>query len=147
MGNLNRYISMSSEFVWDPAKLALQVDSMDAEHRRLIELMNRLQQLFSDNAPAADQGKAFAALADFTQRHFQHEEAYMESVGYPGIAVHKGVHRNLMEKVNEHAKLFKQNGKFTDALFQFLHMWLRAHICGVDRKYAVHAHAQKVANG
>jgi len=138
---------MSTEFVWDPDKLALQVDSMDAEHRRLIDLMNRLQQLFLAGAPAVEQGKAFAALADFTQRHFQHEEAYMESVGYPGIAVHKGVHRNLMEKVNEHAKSFKQTGKFTEALFQFLHMWLRAHICGVDKKYAAHAQQKQVANG
>jgi len=138
---------MSTEFVWDPAKLALQVEPMDAEHRRLIELMNRLQQLFLADAPATEQGKAFAALADFTQRHFQHEEAYMENVGYPGIVVHKGVHRNLMEKVNEHAKAFKQTGKFSEALFQFLHMWLRAHICGVDRKYATHAHEKQAANG
>ena len=138
---------MASEFVWDPATLALNVDSMDSEHRRLIELMNRLQQLFLDGAPAVEQGKAFAALADYTQRHFEHEEAYMQSVGYPGLAVHKGVHRNLLEKVNEHAKGFKQNGKFSEALFQFLHMWLRAHICGVDKKYATHVHAQKVANG
>jgi hemerythrin len=138
---------MSAEFVWDAEKLGLDVESMDEEHRRLVELMNRLQHLFQEGAPAAEQGKAFAALADFTQRHFQHEEAYMESVGYPGIAVHKGVHRNLMEKVNEHAKGFKQTGKFSEALFQFLHMWLRAHICGVDKKYAVHAHSKQVANG
>jgi hemerythrin len=133
---------MSSEFVWDPSKLALKVEPMDAEHRRLIDLMNRLQQLFLEGAPSAEQGKAFAALADFTQRHFQHEEAYMESVGYPNLAVHRGVHRRLMEKLNEHARVFKQNRAFSAALFEFLHMWLRAHICGIDMKYAdfVHSH-------
>jgi hemerythrin-like metal-binding protein len=137
---------MSTEFVWDPDKLALHVEPMDAEHRRLIELMNRLQQLYLKGAPAVEQGKAFAALAEFTQRHFEHEEAYMLSVGYPGLNVHKGVHRNLMEKLNEHAVGFRQNKEFTEPLFQFLHMWLRAHICGVDMKYAAHAHCAKVAS-
>jgi hemerythrin len=56
------------------------------------------------------------------------------------------VHRNLMEKLNEHAVGFRQNKEFTEPLFQFLHMWLRAHICGVDMKYAAHAHCAKVAS-
>lgn len=138
---------MSTEFVWDPARLALNVDEMDGEHRRLIELMNRLQKLYIDLAPAAEQGKAFAALADFTKRHFEHEEAYMERVGYPGLRIHQGVHRNLMSRLNEHALEFRQGGRFSDGLFVFLHMWLRSHICGVDMKYADHVHAAGVAAG
>lgn len=138
---------MSTDFVWDPTKLALNVDEMDAEHRRLIGLMNQLHQLFDRKAPAVEQGKAFAALADYTVNHFKHEEAYMQRVGYPGLAVHQGVHRNLLAKLNEHAASFKQNRSFSDALFVFLHMWLRSHICGVDMKYATHVHAAKAANG
>ncbi len=136
---------MSSDFIWDPAKLALNVEEMDAEHRRLIDLMNRLQQVVNRGAPAVDQGKAFAALADFTERHFMHEEAYMTRVGYPGLGVHQGVHRNLMAKLNQHARQFKDSGAFTNDLFVFLHMWLRAHICGVDTKYAAHVHAAEAA--
>jgi hemerythrin-like metal-binding protein len=138
---------MSVDFIWDAAKLALNVEPMDGEHRQLIELMNRLQHLYLKGAPAVDQGKAFAALANFTLYHFEHEEAYMQGVGYPGLAVHMGVHRNLMNKLNDHAKGFKQSGAFNDGLFRFLHMWLWAHICGVDTKYAAHAHARKVSNG
>lgn len=136
---------MCSEFVWDPAKFSLHVEPMDAEHRRLVELMNRLQRLYLDRAPAFDQGKAFAALADCTQKHFQHEEAYMESIGYSNLAVHRAVHKSLMDKLNEHARGFKQNKVFTEALFQFLHMWLKAHICGIDMKYANYAHSLEEA--
>lgn len=136
---------MSNEFTWDPAKLGLDVAEMDNEHHRLIDLMNKLGRLHASGAPATEQGKAFAALADFTLQHFQHEEAYMQRIGYPGLAVHQGVHRNLMEKINAHAKDFKQNRRFSDELFVFLQMWLRSHICGVDRKYADHAHTKQVA--
>jgi hemerythrin-like metal-binding protein len=108
---------------------------------------DRLHQLFHGNAPAVEQGKAFAALADYTQSHFKHEEAYIQRVGYPDLAVHQGVHRNVIGKLNEHAAWFKQNRVFRDDLFVFLHMWLRSHICGVDMKYAAHVHAAKAANG
>jgi hemerythrin len=59
--------------------------------------------------------------------------------------VHQGVHRNLLAKINSHALEFRNSGKFSDALFVFLHMWLRAHICGVDRKYADHVHARQAS--
>lgn len=133
---------MSQPFVWDAARMALNVAEMDGEHRRLIDLMNKLQALHEAGAPAADQGKAFAALADFTQKHFAHEEAYMARVGYPGLAVHQGVHRNLMAKINEHALHFRDHRQFSPDLFAFLHMWLRSHICGVDMKYAAHVNGE-----
>lgn len=138
---------MLRDFAWDPVKLALDVAAMDTEHQRLIDLMNRLQELYTSGAPAAEQGKAFAALADYTVRHFKDEEAYMASIGYPALALHQGVHRRLLENINAHAVEFRTNRRFTDELFAFLHMWLRSHICGVDRKYADHAHSRRVANG
>lgn len=137
---------MLREFVWDPDKLALGVKAMDDEHQQLIRLMNHLQKIYLDGAPAQEQGKAFAALADYTVRHFQDEEAYMEKMGYPDITVHKGVHRNLLKQVTAHAQSFKATGAFTDELFAFLNMWLRSHICGIDRKYADHVHQRHVAS-
>lgn len=138
---------MSSEFVWDPSRLALNVEEMDAEHRHLIELMNRLHQLVDGGAPAVLQGKAFAALADYTEKHFRHEEAYMRQIGYPDLEIHQGVHRKLMGKLNAHALSFKQTGHFGDDLFSFLHMWLRSHICGIDSRYAAHVHTAAAVGG
>lgn len=137
---------MSESFIWDQGSLGINIQEMDAEHRQLVDLMNRLHQLYDAGAPTDAQGKAFAALANFTERHFQHEEGYMRSIGYAGLIVHQGVHRHLLDKLNDHARAFKQTGRFGDDLFVFLHMWLRAHICGIDTKYAAHALARKVAN-
>jgi hemerythrin-like metal-binding protein len=137
---------MIRDFVWDPSKLALNVAEMDAEHLQLIDLMNRLQKLYTGGAPAGVQGKAFAALAEYTVKHFRDEEAYMQRIGYPGLAVHQGVHRHLLTKINQYAISFKETGAFTDELFAFLHMWLRSHICGIDMQYANHVHGgQKVS--
>ncbi len=131
---------MSDYFHWDAAKLSLDVAEMDREHQVLIGHMNTLHRLYESKAPAADQGKAFTTLADYTVKHFADEERYMEKVGYPGLRVHQGVHKNLLERVGTFGKDFKAKGKFGDDLFVFLRMWLTAHICGVDMKYSNHAH-------
>ena len=113
---------------------------MDAEHQILIRHMNTLHTLYETNAPAAEQGKALLALAAYTAKHFADEEAYMARVGYAGLGVHRGVHKNLLDRVGEFARGFKASGKLGDELFVFLRMWLTAHICGVDMKYSAHAH-------
>lgn len=69
---------MSDYFQWDAAKLSLDVADMDREHQVLIGHMNTLNRRYESNAPAADQGKAFATLADYTVKHFADEERYME---------------------------------------------------------------------
>lgn len=132
---------MTDYFLWDPTKLSLDVPDMDREHQVLIGHMNRLRQLYEQHAPAAEQGKALQTLAAYTVKHFADEEAYMARVGYPGLKVHQGVHKNLLDRVGQFGEAFKANGKLGEDLFVFLKMWLSAHICGIDMKYSAHVHA------
>jgi hemerythrin len=134
-------IDVSDLFTWDPQKFSVHVDDMDREHQKIIVLMNRLHELYKQGAPATEQGKALTALAEYTVKHFADEEAYMGRIGYPGLLVHKGVHKHLLERVGQFVAAFKASGKLGDDLFAFLKMWLSAHICGVDMKYAHHRSA------
>ena len=131
---------MSELFTWDAAKFSVKVPEMDREHQQIILLMNRLHDLYKSGAPASEQGKALTALAEYTVKHFSDEEAYMARINFPGLNVHKGVHKNLLERVGQFAAGFKASGKLGDDLFVFLKMWLSAHICGIDMKYGVHPH-------
>ena len=131
---------MAEIFTWDPAKYGLKVPEMDKEHQQIILLMNKLYALYKAGAPAGEQGTALTALADYTVKHFADEEAYMTKINFPGINVHKGVHKNLLERVGQFVAAFKASGKLGDDLFVFLKMWLSAHICGIDMKYSVHPH-------
>lgn len=136
---------MSSYFTWDPARLSLQIPEMDDEHKVLIGLMNDLHELHEKSSPAAEQIQALEKLARYTTKHFADEEAYMERVGYPGLRVHKGVHKQLLDKVGEFLVAARSNRKLPEDLFVFLKMWLSAHICGIDMKYAQHARTAKSA--
>ena len=131
---------MSSElFHWDPQKFSVQVPQFDDAHRQLVTLMNALHALYTRKAPAREQSQALQALTEFTVTHFAEEEAYMRHIGYPGLAIHMGVHRNLLGRLELFAAAFAAEGRFGEELFVFLRMWLAAHICGVDARYGATA--------
>lgn len=126
---------MSEFFQWDPQAYGVNVDAMDKEHERLIAIMNELHELHAAGAPALRLQNVVGRLGAFTVEHFEHEEAYMKSIGWPRLGVHQRIHEDLLEKFGKHAKELEAKGVLTDEFFLFLRRWLKAHIQGVDRQY------------
>ena len=127
---------MAGFFEWDAAKLSLQIREMDDEHKVLITLMNRLHELNQQKAGASQLVQALDELVAYTAKHFADEEKYMENVAYPGLRIHRGVHKQLLEKLAGFQKALRESHLVSEDLFVFLKMWLGAHICGIDMKYA-----------
>lgn len=134
---------MAGFFEWDAAKLSLQIREMDDEHKVLIALMNELHELHQQKAGATQLVHALDELVAYTAKHFADEEKYMESVAYPGLRIHRGVHKQLLEKLAGYQKALRASHQVSEDLFVFLKMWLGAHICGIDMKYANHVRARK----
>lgn len=127
---------MADFFVWNPKTLALNVPSMDDEHKVLIHKMNALHAAHARGADRAALGKLLGDLASYTREHFADEERYMASVKYAGLDVHKIIHERLLAQLGEHAAAFERSGKLSDAFFSFLSFWLTSHIQGIDMQYA-----------
>jgi len=130
---------LNGYFQWDPSKLSLQIQEMDDEHKLLIALMNKLHVLHGKHAAAGEQVRVLDELVTYTAKHFADEEAYMERIGYPGLRVHKGVHKQLLERLAGFKSTTRASQALPEDLFVFFKMWLSAHICGIDMKYARHA--------
>ncbi|HEV2286831.1 MAG TPA: bacteriohemerythrin [Steroidobacteraceae bacterium] len=130
---------MSDYFQWDASRYGLNVPAMDHEHETLIGHMNAVHALHTAGAGRAALGPALEKLVAYTRRHFEHEEAYMEQIGFPGLRLHAGVHRQLLARVGEFAAEFARTGALSEEFFMFLRMWLKAHICGIDAKYVPQA--------
>jgi len=130
---------MSELFEWNAATYGLNVPEMDSEHKTLIAYMNQLHELHQRDASNAELGAALDKLVKFTVKHFADEEAYMAKVGYPGLKTHAGVHKQLLDQVGAHVQAFRDGGKLTADFFNFLTFWLKAHIRGIDAKYAKHS--------
>jgi hemerythrin-like metal-binding protein len=136
---------LSNFFEWDPAKLSLKIPEMDDEHQVIIQYMNKLHQLHTTAAPAGTIGKALSDLITCTAKHFADEEAYMARIQFPGLRIHKGVHQQLLQRLDAFQQDFRNSHKLSEDMFVFFKMWLRAHICGIDTKYAEHSRMARTA--
>jgi len=133
---------VSDLFKWNPA-FSINVPEMDREHQVLIQLMNSLNELWTKGAARSELAKALTDLVSYTRRHFADEEAYMLRIGYPDLTKHRMIHERLLSQLDDFAGEFRHSGKLSDDLFVFLKTWLKAHICGIDTKYAAHEQRAK----
>jgi hemerythrin len=87
--------------------------------------------LDADNAQALLQ-----ELLEYVVTHFTHEQALMESSGYPKLAHHLALHEQLAAQVSE----FLASGDLWDEervqnLRRFLNKWLTGHILTHDLRF------------
>ena len=125
-----------SFFQWTE-DLDIHVPEMNSEHQELIRLMNHIQELNDQKASKESITSAAHALAAYTERHFENEEAYMKRIGYPGLSDHKKIHGILLDQVKQHIDEFvaSTEPEMNEAFFGFLQSWLKVHIKGVDADY------------
>jgi len=120
---------------WTP-EMSVGVPALDDDHRILVGLINKL----ADAQDVNDAGmieSVLDSLAIYVEEHFQREEEYMESVGFPHLTEHRVIHRDLTKKVEQiRLDFFLGNrdsiGEYT---FAFLKEWLRQHILVEDMQY------------
>ncbi len=122
------------------SSLSVDVSAMDDEHKKLITLINNLNEAMKLGKTKDEMDRVFNELARYTQSHFASEERYMEKIGYPGAAQQKKEHAELMTQV----AAFKADydaGKamISVKLMGFLRDWVRNHIQKSDKQYGVWA--------
>jgi len=121
---------------WDDA-LSVRIDAIDEQHKKLIDLLNRLHQSKATKGGDATIRKILKELIDYTVYHFAFEEKLFDKYGYKQAMEHKESHRMLESQVLEFAKAFEAGRASLSAdLFLFLRGWLNGHIRGSDRQYA-----------
>lgn len=132
-----------SDFEWNE-RYILNVPSMDKEHRILIEIMNNFLEALNFNNQ--DQIKeTFNKLAAYLVKHFTNEEAYMESINFPDLLKHKGIHKELITNILAYQETLNNGDINKMEISNFIKDWLAYHIVGQDKKYAKFAvHKNKV---
>ena len=120
--------------VWNDA-LSVDVDEIDEDHRRLIDLFNILSHAVADGDSAEYIDAVLEELITCTIWHFRHEERLMLLYKYDGIELHKSEHQDLIDSVKElQQKFHKANKLLTNEDIEYLEDWLTSHIYGQDMK-------------
>ena len=125
-------------YSWNP-QYAVGDPVIDAEHCRLFALADRLHSAMKSGSPGAVLADTLAALLEYTERHFRHEEQLMEESGYPEFAAHQAEHQSLTTQVRKyHRELTRNSAALSIETLHFLRDWLGRHIRERDALLAAH---------
>jgi methyl-accepting chemotaxis protein len=120
---------------WDDS-IRFDIDTIDQQHHRLVDLINTLYGAMRKRAGKSVLGPILDELSQYTVQHFKEEERLMAEAGYAELDGHQRVHEKLVAQVLDFKQQFEAgSATVTLDLMNFLSDWLVNHIKGVDRKY------------
>jgi hemerythrin-like metal-binding protein len=127
-------------------KLSVGVAEMDAEHQKLVALINELHTAMNtgNGGPAALE--ILGRVIQYTLTHFANEERLMTRCQYPKFAEHKALHTQLTQQAKQlQADVASGKRLACIQVLTFLRTWLQTHIQQEDRKYGQHIQSRKAA--
>lgn len=114
------------------------VEEIDSEHRELFRIINETQELL-DNQILNDKYDRIMEMVErldqYAEEHFKHEEAYMESIRHPELALQKQQHLFFCDKINSITNSFSSDNAqqaVLEDLLRYLVTWLYRHIISSD---------------
>lgn len=118
---------------WDQS-LALDQGVIDATHRELVDLLNRM-------ADAPD-GEMLAAIDEFIEHcegHFGQENRWMQELDFPPLACHAGEHESVMEIAREvRRRAAGGEAGYGRVLAQGVAEWFATHARSMDAVLALY---------
>ena len=126
------------DIVWDKT-LSIEVDEIDEDHRRLVDLYNLLYHAVAEEESTDYIDALLEELISCTIWHFRHEERLMLKYKYDAFEDHKSEHRDLIDSVRALQKKFhKENKLLTSEDIEYLSKWLTEHIVRNDMRMGFH---------
>ena len=114
----------------------VKIDRIDQQHRKLVDLINALNDAMSKGQAKDVLDKILNDLVSYCANHFKVEEQLMQANAYPDFAEHKDKHDKMTAKVLSLKKEVAAGKKMISLdVMNFLEQWLDKHILGTDKKY------------
>ncbi len=133
---ISRKLTSARMIRWKP-EYSVGIDSIDEQHKGLIELINKLQSAVDFATGSEFERAALKELADYTRDHFKFEEDLMEEHGYPSFEAHRAEHEKMVKRVNGLLDEYRENEDLAmQKALAFLKDWLINHINGTDKQYS-----------
>lgn len=119
--------------------LSIGVPEIDAQHKRLIAMVNEVDEAIRLRHGADISAGALRRLCDYAVEHFAAEEALMDPDAYADYDRHMGQHMECTDKALEFLQTMDTGGEVDMAGFlAFLTGWVREHILEVDQGLGRH---------
>ena len=128
-------------FISLPMDFLTGIEAVDAQHQRLVDMVNQLHNVRKTNYPSMDKkhkvvGSVVVELIDYTISHFAFEESLMEDAEYKFLNAHRRIHQVLIKRAGEYKERWQSGEDIVDELYDVLKRWLLNHIRNDDKAYA-----------
>lgn len=110
---------------------------LDADHKSLVLLINRLHDGLEAGKESAVLGDVFDSLINYIIFHFHREEMVMKACSYPEAKAHREEHAGFTKYVYEMRERYAQepDAAIIRELLDYLKSWLADHILIRDMAY------------
>ena len=120
---------------WGP-QLKTGIAIIDAQHKRLVDIINELNDALKAGRSEEIMGAMFDELVAYTETHFSVKEKLMAGHDYEDIDNHRREHRTFTDQIKMDRDNFKAGvWEFERGFLDFLRNWLVTHILSTDRGY------------
>lgn len=120
---------------WDN-KFSIKNDAIDAQHKKLINMINDVQRALNSGSSRKDISNIFNNMVEYTKEHFSYEENLFSQYSYHYGIKHKIAHSNFIIKTLElYGDFVNNRGVDLESLLDFLINWLQKHILIDDKKF------------
>jgi hemerythrin-like metal-binding protein len=117
------------------SKYSTNVDSVDEQHKKIIEEINHLLDLMKQGKARSEIGSVIDFLDNYTQKHFADEEEIMARYNCPIAEENKKQHAIFLTKIASYKKMLADQSSATVVTLdikQDLMDWLINHIEKID---------------
>lgn len=128
---------MKNHIEWEE-RFNIGVDVIDSEHKKLFKIINKLFTFGEDEEKrqwVCQEGIKY--FKKHSMQHFADEEAYMESINYSGLNMHKRIHDDFRKKTLPALENELEESNYSeDAISHFLGVctgWLLGHTLTEDQ--------------
>ncbi len=125
--------------------LSVGVAAMDAQHKTLVAMINKLIRNATATTQSATIQEVFMEMKDYMAMHFHAEEELMTAHNYPQLGEQIALHRRFSDKIIRFCiEWAYHNEHLPDDMLTYLREWLVHHILEEDKKYGAFFHEHGV---
>jgi hemerythrin len=122
---------------------SVNIKLFDTQHRRLVELIARLEKAMSEGRGTQAVYEILLDLVDYCTQHFATEEAVMTAYDFPLRDKHTLEHNKFLESVRTlQVQCASGEAAISVHVLDHLRTWLSEHVLGSDKKYTEHLNSR-----
>ena len=131
---------------WDES-FRIGNEEIDRQHQRWIEFYNRLDEVMhsdADEDSRSIKADILEQMSEYVDYHFQHEEAYMRSIGFPDTKKHWRLHKNFRNEIYRISRSYQEGTLVLNSeIMDMIKRWLLDHIIKHDMEIKHYLRMQK----